>query len=70
MSASVLPVDHFKTKPYLITNQSSYKILRGILILVHKCESMFSFDLIRDIMPISKDIMTHLMDKCTIRHII
>ena len=70
MSASVLLVDHFKTKPYLITNQSSYKILMGISILVHKCKSMFNFDLIRDAMPISKDIITHLMDKCTLHHII
>jgi len=34
MSASVLLVDHSKTKLYLITNQSSYKILRGISILI------------------------------------
>jgi len=69
-SASVLLVDHSKTKLYIITNQSSYKILSRISILVHKWESMFSFDLIRDTITISKDIMTHFMDKCTIHHII
>jgi hypothetical protein len=63
MSASVLLVDHSKTKLYLITNQSSYKILRGISILMHKWESMFNFDLIRDTIAIKKDIMTHHMDK-------
>ena len=35
-SASVLLVDHSKTKLYIITNQSSYKILSRISILVHK----------------------------------
>jgi len=70
MSASVMLVDHSKTKVYLITNQSSYKILRGISILVHKLESMFNFDLMRDTIAISKDIMTHVMGKCPIHHII
>jgi len=70
MSASALLMDHSKTKLYLITNQSSYKILRGISILVHKWESMFNFDLIRDTVAISKDIMTHLMGKCAIHYII
>jgi len=37
---------------------------------VHKCESMFIFDLIRDTIAISKDTMAHLMGKCTIHHII
>ena len=36
MLSSVLLVDHSKTKLYLITNQHSYKISRGISILVHK----------------------------------
>jgi len=31
---------------------------------------MFNFDLIRDSIAISKDIMIHLMSKCTIHHII
>jgi len=43
ISANVLLVDHSKTKLYLITNQSLYKILRGISILVLKCESMFNY---------------------------
>ena len=70
MSASVLLVDHSKTKFYLITNQFSYKISRGISILVHKWESMFNFDLIIDTIAISKDIMTHFMDKCAVHYII
>ena len=69
MSAGVLLVDHSKTKLYLITNQSSYKILKGISI-VHKWKFMFNFDLIRDIIAISKDIMTHLMGKSAINRII
>jgi len=64
--ASVLLVDYSKIKFYLITNQFSYKILRGISILMHKSESMFNFDLIRDTISISKDIMTHFMNKCAI----
>jgi hypothetical protein len=56
MSASVLLVDHSKIKLYLITNQSSYKILRGISILVHKWESMFNFDLIRDTIAINENL--------------
>jgi len=40
MSANVMLVDQYKTKLYLITNQSLYKISRGIAILVHKWESM------------------------------
>ena len=35
-SVSVLLVDHSKTKLYIITNQSSYKISSKISILVHK----------------------------------
>jgi hypothetical protein len=70
MSTSVLLIDHFKTKLYLITNKSSYKILWGISILVHKWESMFNLDLIRDTIARSKDMMTHLMGKCAIHHIV
>jgi len=70
MSASVLLVDYSKTKFYFITNQPSYKILRGISILVHRYESMFNFNLIRDAIAINKDIMTHLIGKCAIHHII
>ena len=70
MLTSVLLMDHSKTKLYLITNQCSYKILREISILGHKWESMFNFDLIRDTIVVSKDIMTHLMGKCAIHHII
>lgn len=62
MSIGVLLVDHFKNKLYLITNQFSYEILRGISILVHKSESMFNFDLTRDIIAVSNNIMTHFMD--------
>jgi len=31
---------------------------------------MYNFDLIKDSIAISKDIMTHLMSKCAIHHII
>jgi len=31
---------------------------------------MFNFDLIRDTIAISKDIMSHLMGKCAIHHIV
>jgi len=40
MLINIMMVDHSKTKLYLITNQYSYKILKGISILVHKWESM------------------------------
>jgi len=40
MLSSILLVEQSMTKLYLITNQSSYKILRGISILVHKWKSM------------------------------
>ena len=38
----------------------------GISILMHKWKSMFNFDLIKDTIAISKDIMTYLMAKCAI----
>jgi len=31
---------------------------------------MFNFDLIRDTIAINKDIMTHLIEKCAMHHII
>ena len=64
MSTSFLLMGHSKTKLELITNQSTYKILMRISILVHKWESMFNFDLIRDTIAISKNINTHYGQMC------
>jgi len=44
--------------------------IKGNFNLSSQMESMFNFDLIRDTITISKDIMTRLMGKYLIHHII
>ena len=49
---------------FLVLMQKIYDLQNKTMI------KMFNFDLIRDSIAISKDIMTHLMDKCAMHHII
>jgi len=49
---------------FLVLMQKIYDLQNKIMI------KMFNFDLIRDSIAISKDIMIHLMDKCAMHHII